>query len=81
MAETQTVSFLKQNAAKLQLDEPMIITQNGQPVYVVEKFEDRKRRDDAIALMKLVSFSRQDIERERVMSSSTLRERLAAKRK
>ncbi|EEZ90048.1 prevent-host-death protein [Vibrio owensii 47666-1] len=75
---TETVSYLKKNAAKLELDEPMTITQNGKPVYVVESYEERQKRDEAIALMKFVSFAQNDVANERVKSSEDMKSTLAA---
>ena len=75
----ETVSYLKQNAANLELDEPMIVTQNGKPKYVIEAYEDRVARDEALALMKLVSFAEKDIEAGRVMDGDELRKRLRAR--
>lgn len=75
---TETVSYLKKNAAKLELDEPMTITQNGKPIYVVESYEERQKRDEAIALMKFVSFAQNDVANERVKSSEDMKRTLAA---
>lgn len=55
----------------------MIITQNGVPAYVIESVADRNRRDEAIALLKMVSFAKNDQQKGRTMSSSTFKERLA----
>lgn len=76
----ETISYLKKNAANLPLDEPMIITQNGVPAYVIESYEARKKRDEAIALLKLVSFGKNDKKGGRVSSSSSFRERLAKRK-
>lgn len=73
----ETISYLKKNAANLSLDGPMTITQNGIPAYVIESFEERKKRDDAIALLKLLSFSIEDSNKGRVISSGSFKQRLA----
>ena len=73
----ETISYLKKNAANLELEEPMTITQNGIPAYVIESYAERKRRDDAVALLKLLSFSVEDSNNGRVTSSSAFKQRLA----
>ncbi|KGJ90466.1 type II toxin-antitoxin system Phd/YefM family antitoxin [Thalassotalea sp. ND16A] len=76
----ETISYLKKNAANLELDEPMTITQNGTPAYVIESYEDRMRRDEAVAMLKLASFSVDDSNNGRLISSSDLKQRLANRR-
>jgi hypothetical protein len=73
----ETISYLKKNAANLSLEEPMTITQNGTPSYVIESYAERKRRDEAVALLKLLSFSVDDSNNNRVMSSASFKQRLA----
>lgn len=74
---TETVSYLKKNAADLPVDETLVITQNGVPKYVVESYEEKERRDNALALMKLVMFAKQDVANERVNTLDSLRARLS----
>lgn len=76
----ETISYLKKNVATLALDEPMIITQNGIPSFVIESFAEKKRRDEAVALLKLLSFSVEDSKNNRVMSSDSFKKRLANRR-
>ncbi|EGQ9286368.1 type II toxin-antitoxin system Phd/YefM family antitoxin [Vibrio parahaemolyticus] len=77
---TETVSFLKSKAANLPLDEPLTITQNGKPVYIVESYEEYHRRAQSVALMKLVSFGQKDMQDGRVVSSEQFRQNLRARK-
>ena len=57
----ETISYLKQNAATLDVEEPIVVTQSGKPVYRIESEVSAQLRDEGIALLKLMNLAERDI--------------------
>ncbi|PSV43705.1 prevent-host-death protein [Photobacterium sp. GB-36] len=72
----ETVNFLKKNADHLSLDETLIITKNEKHSYAVIYYGEYERREQAIAIMKMLSFAESDIKKGRISSMPPLKERL-----
>ncbi len=72
----ETISYLKKQAASLELDEPIVITQNGKAVYRVESEQQARLRDQGIALLKLMNFAERDIRDGKVIDATSAKARL-----
>ncbi len=67
----ETISFVKKNAASLDLSEPILVTQNGIPAYVIESYAQQQERENAIALLKLLTLSEQEKTSGKVFSKGS----------
>ena len=75
--ETQTLSYLKQNAARLNVEDgPLRITQHGLPVYRIYSEQEAMLRDEAIALLKMANLAERDVREGRTMTPAEALDRL-----
>ena len=58
---TETITFLKENANNLTLDNELIITKNGKAAFVIQSIEDYEELRETIALLKLLKLSEKSL--------------------
>ena len=75
--QIKTISYIKQNAASLNVEEPIVVTQGGKPVYRIESEASARKRDEAIATLKLMNLAERDIRNQNLLSLSEAKEKLA----
>lgn len=56
----KTISYVKRNAATLDLAESILVTQNGIPAYVIESYAAQQGRENSMLLLKLLTLSEKD---------------------
>lgn len=68
-----TVSAFKKELATMDVSEPVLVTQNGDPLYVVQDPAQFEMQQEQLALMRLLSFAEKDVAAGRTVSSAGLR--------
>ena len=58
---TETITFLKENANNLTLDNELVITKNGKAAFVIQSIEDYEELKESIALLKLLKLSEKSL--------------------
>ncbi|MFD2191874.1 type II toxin-antitoxin system Phd/YefM family antitoxin [Pistricoccus aurantiacus] len=71
-----TVSAFKKELATMDVSEPVVVTQNGDPLYVVQDPVQFEMQQEQMALMRLLSFAEKDVAAGRTVSSTKLRKGL-----
>ncbi|MCC8464109.1 type II toxin-antitoxin system Phd/YefM family antitoxin [Photorhabdus bodei] len=71
-----TVSAFKKELASMDVSQPVTVTQNGEPLYVVQDPVQFEMQQEQMALLRLLSFAEKDIKSGRIVSSSELRNNL-----
>lgn len=61
---TETLTYLKENANNLELNSPLLVTQNGKARYVVQNVADYEFQQESLALLKLLTLSEQSLKRD-----------------
>jgi len=83
------ISYFKANAAEIieelgEVGEPMIITQNGEAKAVVQDIVSYEKKEETLALLKILALANQNIEQRRYRPAkdvfSDLRKRLNARK-
>ena len=58
---TETITYLKENANNLTLDNELVITKNGKAAFVIQSIEDYEELKESIALLKLLKLSEKSL--------------------
>ena len=62
--QTETLSYLKEHANHLELDGPLLVTQNGKARFIVQNAEDYEYQQETLALLKLLILTDKSMEKE-----------------
>ncbi len=54
---TETLSYVKEHANHLELDNPLLVTQNGKARFVLQNADDYEHQQETLALLKLLVLS------------------------
>ena len=58
---TETLSYVKEHANHLVIDNPLLITQKGKARFVLQNVEDYEFQQESLALLKLLMLSNKSV--------------------
>jgi len=61
--KSETVTYVKEHFNHLEINEPIAITQNGKPKFVLQTIQDYEEQLETVALLKLILLSEKSLER------------------
>jgi PHD/YefM family antitoxin component YafN of YafNO toxin-antitoxin module len=67
-----SVSDFKRNLAGMNVEEPVLVTQNGDPLYVVQDPVQYEVQQEQMALLKLLAVAEKDCRNNRLSSTEQL---------
>lgn len=67
-----SVSDFKRGLASLNVEEPVLVTQNGDPLYVVQDPVQYELQQEQMALLKLLAIAEKDVNSGRLVSQVEL---------
>ncbi|RUO61684.1 type II toxin-antitoxin system prevent-host-death family antitoxin [Pseudidiomarina marina] len=72
-----TVSGFKKEIATMDVNEPVLVTQNGEPLYVVQDPAQYEAMQEQMAMLKMIALAEKDVRSGRVVSREELFKGLA----
>lgn len=73
LSRMTSVSAFKKELGSMDVSEPVLITQNGEPLYVVQDPVQFDMQQEQLALLRLLSFAEKDVKDGRTVSSAALK--------
>lgn len=72
-----TVSGFKKEIATMDVNEPVLVTQNGEPLYVVQDPAQYEAMQEQMAMLKMIALAEKDVRAGRVIGREELFKGLA----
>jgi PHD/YefM family antitoxin component YafN of YafNO toxin-antitoxin module len=73
-----SISAFRELLTSIDVSVPVIVTQKGEPLYVVQSPAQYEEQQEQLALLRSLSFAEQDVEAKRTLTSEQLRECLVS---
>lgn len=64
--QTETVTYLKEHANTLELQEELLITKHGKPAFVIQSYQDYQFQQDTLALLKILKLSEKPLQQRQL---------------